>query len=64
MLKSQFTHLYIVFVMGMIIPWNDPQNLSSNSRDVSVSPFTMVFQKAGLKGADSVVNAVILITVS
>lgn len=50
--------------MGMLIPWNDPHNLSLSGRDVTVSPFTMVFQLAGLKGADSVVNAVILITVS
>lgn len=50
--------------MGMLIPWNDPHNLSMSGRDVTVSPFTMVFQLAGLKGADSVVNAVILITVS
>ncbi|KAI8890931.1 hypothetical protein K501DRAFT_167765, partial [Backusella circina FSU 941] len=55
-------YILSVFVMGMIIPWNDPHNLTSSGRDVSVSPFTMVFQKAGLKGADSVVNAVILIT--
>lgn len=50
--------------MGMVIPWNDVHNLSLNGRDVTMSPFTLVFQKAGLKGADSVVNAVILITVS
>lgn len=50
--------------MGMLIPWNDPHNLTVSGRDVTVSPFTMVFQLAGLKGADSVVNAVVLITVS
>lgn len=50
--------------MGMLIPWNDPHNLTSSGRNVAVSPFTLVFELAGLKGADSVVNAVILITVS
>jgi lysine-specific permease len=51
-----------VFVMGMIIPWNDSHNMQSDSRNVSVSPFTLVFQKAGLAGAAHVMNAVILIT--
>lgn len=59
-----FIYILSVFVMGMLIPWNDPHNLSLSGRDVTVSPFTLVFQKAGLNGADSVVNAVILITVS
>lgn len=59
-----FIYILSVFVMGMLIPWNDPHNLSSSGRDTTVSPFTLVFQKAGLNGADSVVNAVILITVS
>ncbi|CEP13657.1 hypothetical protein [Parasitella parasitica] len=57
-----FIYILSVFVMGMLIPWNDPHNLSLSGRDVTVSPFTLVFQKAGLHGADSVVNAVILIT--
>lgn len=59
-----FIYILSVFVMGMLIPWNDPHNLSLSGRDTTVSPFTLVFQKAGLNGADSVVNAVILITVS
>ncbi|CAO0797783.1 unnamed protein product [Mucor circinelloides] len=57
-----FIYILSVFVMGMLIPWNDPHNLSLSGRDTTVSPFTLVFQKAGLNGADSVVNAVILIT--
>ncbi|CAO3643773.1 unnamed protein product [Mucor hiemalis] len=57
-----FIYVLSVFVMGMLIPWNDPHNLTVSGRDVTVSPFTMVFQLAGLKGADSVVNAVVLIT--
>ncbi|KAI8638850.1 amino acid permease/ SLC12A domain-containing protein [Parasitella parasitica] len=57
-----FIYILSVFVMGMLIPWNDPHNLSLDGRDVTVSPFTLVFQKAGLHGADSVMNTVILIT--
>jgi amino acid permease len=49
--------------MGMVIPYNDPHNFASG-RDVSVSPFTLVFQAAKLDSAAHVVNAVILTTVS
>lgn len=59
-----FIYILSVFVMGMLIPWNDPHNLTLSGNELKTSPFTLVFQKAGLKGADSVVNAVILITVS
>ncbi|KAL0096660.1 amino acid permease/ SLC12A domain-containing protein [Phycomyces blakesleeanus] len=60
--RIMFIYVFSVFVMGMIIPWNDPQNMRTGGRDVSVSPFTMVFQKAGLSWAAHIVNAVILIT--
>lgn len=49
--------------MGMIIPYNDPRNLSADS-SVTVSPFTIVFESAGLQSVAHVMNAVILITVS
>lgn len=49
--------------MGMIIPWNDPRNLSEDS-SVTVSPFTIVFEAAGLSSVAHIMNAVILITVS
>ncbi|KAI8086017.1 amino acid permease/ SLC12A domain-containing protein [Halteromyces radiatus] len=55
-------YLASVFVMGMVIPYNDPHNFATGHRDVSISPFTLVFQKAGLEGAAHVVNAVILTT--
>lgn len=49
--------------MGMIIPWDDPRNLSADS-SVTVSPFTIVFEAAGLSSVAHIMNAVILITVS
>lgn len=48
--------------MGMLIPWNDPRNLSDSS-SVTVSPFTIVFEIAGLASVAHIMNAVILITV-
>ncbi|RCH86207.1 hypothetical protein CU098_006344, partial [Rhizopus stolonifer] len=55
-------YLGSVFVMGMLIPWNDPRNLSG-SGSVTVSPFTIVFELAGLSSVAHIMNAVILITV-
>jgi lysine-specific permease len=49
--------------MGMIIPYDDPRNLSADS-SVTVSPFTIVFEAAGLSSVAHIMNAVILITVS
>lgn len=49
--------------MGMIIPSTDPRNLSASS-SVTISPFTIVFEKAGLSSVAHIMNAVILITVS
>ncbi|KAI8374417.1 amino acid permease/ SLC12A domain-containing protein [Radiomyces spectabilis] len=56
-------YLGSVFVMGMIIPWNDPRNLNTDGGSVTVSPFTIVFEKGGLKVVADIMNAVILITV-
>ena len=44
----------------MIIPFTDPRLLSE---DVAVSPFTFVFERAGLAFAASVMNAIILTSV-
>jgi lysine-specific permease len=48
--------------MGMLIPWNDPRNLKAGT-GVTVSPFTIVFEIAGLSSVAHIMNAVILITV-
>ncbi|KAI8889001.1 hypothetical protein K501DRAFT_239256 [Backusella circina FSU 941] len=55
-------YLGSVFVMGMIIRYDDPRNLSESS-SVTVSPFTIVFEEAGLGAVAHIMNAVILITV-
>lgn len=54
--------IILVFVMGMLIRYDDPRNLSESS-SVTVSPFTIVFELAGLNSVAHVMNAVILITV-
>lgn len=52
-----------IIVIAFLIPYTDPQLLRSDVTDVAVSPFTLVFQHAGLLSAATVMNAVILTSV-
>ena len=52
-----------IFVIAMLIPYTHPSLLSGDITDISVSPFTLVFEKAGIIFAASVMNAVILTSV-
>lgn len=53
-------YILAIFVIGMIIPYTDARLLSES---VSVSPFTLVFERAGFAFAASVMNAIILTAV-
>lgn len=53
-------YVLAILVIGLLIPYTN-HNLANG--DVSVSPFTLVFQKAGIAFAASVMNAVILTAV-
>ena len=50
-------YIFAILIIGLIIPYTNP-NLQSDN--VMVSPFTMVFEKAGFAFAASLMNAVIL----
>ncbi|HHQ0944002.1 TPA: amino acid permease [Listeria innocua] len=56
-------YIFAIFIIGMIIPYTNPNLLSAEATDVVISPFTLVFEKAGLAFAASVMNAVILTSV-
>ncbi|HAA4349060.1 TPA_asm: gamma-aminobutyrate permease [Listeria monocytogenes] len=56
-------YIFAIFIIGMIIPYTNPNLLSAEAIDVAISPFTLVFEKAGLAFAASVMNAVILTSV-
>lgn len=56
-------YILAIFIIGLIIPYDDPLLLKSDVSDISVSPFTLVFQKAGMSAAAHFMNAVILTTV-
>ncbi|WP_418888820.1 amino acid permease [Paeniglutamicibacter quisquiliarum] len=49
-----------IFIIGCLIPFADPSLLASGEADVAASPFTMVFERAGIAFAASLMNAVIL----
>ncbi|ORE04800.1 hypothetical protein BCV72DRAFT_230913 [Rhizopus microsporus var. microsporus] len=50
-----------ILVIGLVIPYTNTQ-LLNGSKDISVSPFTLVFEKAGAAWAADLMNAIILIT--
>ena len=56
-------YILAIFVIGAIIPYTSPDLLGSSATDVAISPFTIVFKRAGLAAAASVMNAVILTSV-
>ncbi|MFC4778593.1 amino acid permease [Paenibacillus sp. GCM10023252] len=53
-------YILAILVIGLLIPYTN-ENLASDS--ILMSPFTLVFEKAGLAFAASVMNAVILTSV-
>lgn len=56
-------YVLAIFVIGLLIPFTDPRLVDADITDIAVSPFTIVFEKAGLAFAASVMNAVILTAV-
>ncbi|MDO4887842.1 MAG: amino acid permease [Actinomycetaceae bacterium] len=52
-----------IVVIGFLIHHNDPNLLRASEENISVSPFTLVFHRAGIAAAASVMNAVILTSV-
>ena len=52
-----------IIVVATIIPYTDPNLLQGSIDNVAVSPFTLVFERAGLAIAASLMNAVILTSV-
>ncbi|KAG1464158.1 hypothetical protein G6F46_005363 [Rhizopus delemar] len=56
-------YILSILIIGLIIPYDDPSLLSDDVTQISVSPFTLVFVKAGITPAADVMNAVILTTV-
>ncbi|CAM3175731.1 amino acid permease [Lactiplantibacillus plajomi] len=56
-------YILAIFVIAAIIPYTSKDLLGSSATDIAISPFTLVFKRAGLAAAASVMNAVILTSV-
>lgn len=52
-----------IIVIGFLLPYNDPNLLHTGVENISVSPFTLIFERAGIAAAASVMNAVILTSI-
>lgn len=50
-------------VIGFLIPYTDPNLLNASVENISISPFTLAFERFGLPNAASVMNLVILTAV-
>lgn len=56
-------YILTIIVISVLIPYTDPNLLKNGTGDIAVSPFTLVFQRAGLASAAAVMNAVVLTSV-
>ncbi|PWC18695.1 lysine transporter [Brenneria roseae subsp. roseae] len=56
-------YIFAILIISLIIPYTDPNLLRNDVKDITVSPFTLVFRNAGLLSAAAVMNAVILTAV-
>ena len=55
-------YIFAIVVIAFLIPYDDPR-LLNDSGDITLSPFTLVFDKVGIAAAASIMNAVILTSV-
>lgn len=67
-IKSTFWRIILfyictIFIIACILPYTNKNLLSANVSDIVTSPFTLVFKRAGLAAAASIMNAVILVAV-
>ncbi len=52
-----------IAIVGLLVPYTDPQLIGRNNVDSKASPFIIAIQSAGIQGLDSVMNAVVMIAV-
>ncbi|KAG7193128.1 glyceraldehyde-3-phosphate dehydrogenase 1 [Scheffersomyces spartinae] len=67
-IKQVFWRITLFYVIsltlvGLLVPYNDPQLIGSTSWDAAASPFVIAIKNGGISGLPSVMNVVILISV-
>jgi amino acid transporter len=58
-----FFYVVNLFILGLILPWDDPRLPDASGANSKASPFVLAIQDAGIVGLPSVFNAVITISV-
>ncbi|KXH31027.1 amino acid permease [Colletotrichum simmondsii] len=61
--RIAFFYIVNLFILGLIVPANDPRLLGSSGANTKASPFVLAIQDAGIKVLPSIFNAVITIAV-
>ncbi|RBP97295.1 gamma-aminobutyrate permease [Bifidobacterium aemilianum] len=56
-------YILSIFVIAALIPYTSPNLLGASDGNIAMSPFTIVFQRAGLASAASIMNAVVLTSI-
>lgn len=56
-------YIFAIAIIGTLIPFTDPNLLRNDESDIAQSPFTILFDRAGIAFAASVMNAVIFTAV-
>ncbi|MDR1158218.1 MAG: amino acid permease, partial [Oscillospiraceae bacterium] len=67
-IKTVFVRIMLFYIGGILVisfllPYNDPNLLHTGIENVSMSPFTLIFHRAGIGFAAALMNAVILTSV-
>lgn len=67
-IKQVFWRILLFYILSIaiiaaIIPYTSPNLLGASVNNVAISPFTLVFNRIGMAGAASLMNAVILTSV-
>lgn len=52
-------YIFVIFIIGTLLPFTDPNLLKNSKTYIAQSPFTILFDRAGVAFAASVMNAVI-----
>src|SRR5699024_685532 len=56
-------YIFAIFVIACILPYTNKNLMNADVQNITMSPFTIIFKRAGLAVAASIMNAVILTAV-
>ncbi len=57
-------YVIAIVLIGLLLPYNDPSLTKNTLADIATSPFTLIFERAGLAFAAGLMNAVVLTAIT